>query len=181
VIQQKLLKQVVIVLISLILVGQVTGETHLDAHVHGEAKMMIVLENNQLFIEIETPAMNVLGYEHPPENKQQQQGLKQAVQTFEQSSQIIKLHGGFCLPHSQNVETPGLEHKADSPYHDHNAHTEFHISYIWTCKNARDLKEIELSLFEHFPGFDMIRAQWIFTRGQGAATLDSKHRLIKVK
>ena len=50
-----------------------------QAHVHGEATLHVVVEGNTVEIELQSPAMNLLGFEHSPETQQQKNGINRLL------------------------------------------------------------------------------------------------------
>lgn len=46
-----------------------------EAHVHGEAEMTLILQNDELAINFESPAANLVGFEHHPETDLQRNAL----------------------------------------------------------------------------------------------------------
>ena len=44
---------------------------HHDAHVHGVAHLNVALEGNDLYIELTSPAANIVGFEHDPRTQNQ--------------------------------------------------------------------------------------------------------------
>jgi len=166
-------KTILILLSTGLFVNGYAEEGHfeqLDAHVHGEARLNLVLEGTQIMVEMETPAANVLGFEHNPRNDEQKQLLNTALGIFRQSKNIFKFHGGNCR-----------QSEFEKEIHEIKTHMEFHFRYLFDCQSIDSLKQIEMKLFDQFPRFDMIEAQWIFLSGQGTTNLDPRNRLIKVK
>ena len=51
----------------------------LDAHEHGNARLNLAIDNGMLLLELESPAINMLGFEHAPENDQQNNAILQAT------------------------------------------------------------------------------------------------------
>ena len=60
-----------------------------EAHVHGEAQLLIAQEGNQLEIEFKSPAINIVGFEHKPSNAKQEASLEAAVATLKQPGQLF--------------------------------------------------------------------------------------------
>lgn len=59
--------------------GAVAEETcHHDAHVHGVGKLNVALDGDDLIIELTSPAANIVGFEHTPENEQQSHEVHEA-------------------------------------------------------------------------------------------------------
>ena len=51
---------------------EVYAQGSLDAHVHGEAELNIVIEGRELLMELESPSFNLVGFEHEPQSLNQQ-------------------------------------------------------------------------------------------------------------
>ena len=54
------------VLCSLSLSFALAQSSSLDAHVHGEAQLMIAIEGRDLEIQLRSPAVNIFGFEQEP-------------------------------------------------------------------------------------------------------------------
>ncbi len=48
-------------------------------HVHGVGTLQLVLEENSLSVELRLPAINVVGFEHAPNDAQQKAAVQNAV------------------------------------------------------------------------------------------------------
>jgi hypothetical protein len=108
-----------------------------DAHIHGLARMTILYEAGQLLIELETPAANMLGFEHRPQNTQQWQQLSQLKKSLNVPENIIGLQPNcevksveIELPFQQTKETislpspPTVEESSHDHHHDHHEETQ---------------------------------------------------------
>ena len=62
-----------------------------DAHEHGAAKITLVSEGKELLIELDSPAANILGFEHAPENDQQKALIVQVGKTLSNINNIVTL------------------------------------------------------------------------------------------
>jgi Protein of unknown function (DUF2796) len=76
-----------------------------------------------------------------------------------------------------DIEHPGNEHHDDADEHGEEdehageAHSEFQASYRFVCTTPDALKQLEVHLFELFPGTEEIEAQVISGAGQTGAEL----------
>ena len=157
------------------------------AHVHGVAQLQIAIEKNAVEVELESPAMNVIGFEQAPENTEQKQKVDKAVVELGNYENVLKLKDGGCELKKANIESPfKTEHKEDvHKGHDHKhgdhghkehgkehkgeaTHSDFHMSYHFECKTADKIKMIEITVFNHFPGFEKLKVEWVGAKGQGA-------------
>ncbi|MGH1487311.1 MAG: DUF2796 domain-containing protein [Cellvibrionaceae bacterium] len=101
-----------ITLISTPLVVNAAGK-----HVHGEAELFLALEGNQLLIEMESPADNLIGFEHKPSNTQQKKILEKAIMKLQTYSTLINIKEGGCKQVDADVESPFKE--AHEDHHEH--------------------------------------------------------------
>jgi hypothetical protein len=145
------------------------------AHVHGEATLNIVLEGNTLYIEFDSPAVNLIGFEHAPGNEEQAAAFSNAKQMLASADRLFDFSATQCLLEHAEIETPYMKnHESADHQHHHEAqqeHADFHARYIFHCEQAKDLTAISIKLFALFPGIQAIKAQWIFQGKQGSASL----------
>ncbi len=78
-----------------------------DAHVHGAAKLTIVSEGKELLIELHSPAMNILGFEHSPKNDQQKALIVKTGNILSNIDNVI------TLPASSKCELEHAEIEGD--------------------------------------------------------------------
>ncbi|MBT2968422.1 MAG: hypothetical protein B6D72_08065 [gamma proteobacterium symbiont of Ctena orbiculata] len=141
------------------------SEQH-EAHVHGEALLLIAIEGDALEIEFISPAMNLVGFEHQPANAQQEQAVEAAIGSLRQPDLVFSIPSAAkCVPVSIEVESPLAEH---GDHHDHEgeAHTDFTAHYRFRCSAISYLEMIDVKLFKQFPGTEVIEVQSISKRGQ---------------
>ena len=93
-------------------------------HVHGVGTLQLVLEENSLSVELRLPAINVVGFEHAPNDAQQKAAVQNAVALLKDSGQVLILPDkAQCKIESAVVTSELLEHDDD---HDHDNHDEAH-------------------------------------------------------
>ncbi|WP_329347130.1 zinc uptake protein ZrgA [Vibrio natriegens] len=100
-----------------------------DAHEHGHVEFNIAQDGKDLLVEITAPGADVVGFEHAPENAEQEQQLKQAVAKLEDTSSLFTINSqAECDIADVHVEhTLGGahdEHEGHDKDHDHSDHDE---------------------------------------------------------
>lgn len=159
------------------------------AHEHGTTLLNMAVEDSQLHIEIESPAMNIVGFEHAPKNHEQEHAIAHATAALKDASTLfIMSPAARCALSEAHVNSPLLaeeqhghyEHAGKEHADEHkDTHSEFHASYIFLCKNITALKEVDLQIFKTFSRTDEIRAQIITGKGQMATELTpASHKLV---
>lgn len=97
---------------------------HIGKHVHGEAIMNIVIENHEeVIIELDSPAMNILGFEHEPSTLAQAAAVETNEKILADAELLFAFQGSHCKPHKVDIDMPFDEHHDDEDHdHDHKAH-----------------------------------------------------------
>jgi len=148
------------------------------AHEHGTASLNIAIENSSLYIELESPAMNIVGFEHQPTNDKQTRAVKQATNLLKKATQQFGLPvAAQCTVSNIQVKSPLLI-KQEKPTDEH---SEFHASYIFNCKNISALININVMLFKTFKRMSEIDVQLISSTGQTIKELTAGHSMLVIK
>lgn len=186
---------------SLLLSAAATAQQ--AAHVHGEAQLTLAAMDNELHIEFESPAANLVGFEYAPRNQQEKQALKLAAGQLAGAERFLQFEGTECrlqvvaveAPHSDDdahAEQPGhdhahhdhAKHAGHSDHGGHAGHAEhasFRASYRFSCANLAQLEGVKVILFTSFPEIHEINAQWLTSGQQGAATLTAQRNELLLK
>lgn len=78
-----------------------TDQLSHETHVHGVATLNVLLEDHAVFMEFESPAMNLWGFEHAPVNDEQNALFISTQRTLRRYEPIIfvlgyDMPGGKC-------------------------------------------------------------------------------------
>ena len=159
------------------------------AHVHGEAVLNLVLEAQSVVVELQTPTMNILGFEHQPATAKQHNAVERAIRLLKDYSNVVQFTTGACRQVSVDLEVPFKdegahkpdadhkhEHKHEHHHDEHNdgehqdehaSHSEFHVVYHLECSKLHTITAVDVKVFGYFPGFKTVRVQWVSANGQG--------------
>lgn len=158
----------------------------LDKHEHGVASLNVALEGNTLEIQLESPAMNLVGFEHAASSAADQAKVTAARQQLEQPQALFalpieakctlkqhELQGALFAAHAG-------EHEHEHEHEDHGAHAEgeaqghsdISAHYQFDCATPAALQSLELgSFFGSFPGTEKLDVQLIGPSGQQGVQL----------
>jgi hypothetical protein len=184
--------------LSLVLAAPtVAEEFHQEgAHVHGEARLDLVLEGNTLSATLESPAINLVGFEHPPRTPDEHAQLDTAQARLRDGAGMLGLPAEagcrqtrFALA-SALLEEKGHDHAHeggrkqetghdshdheghDHAKHDHAAeHADFDVNWEFACDRPEAFQRIQPGLFGAFPGLEGLQVQWMGPKGQKGAGL----------
>ncbi len=175
----------------------------LEAHVHGKASINLVLDDQSLFIEFESPAYNLVGFEHEPKDQIQQKEVQDTLSLLSRPRKVFGFSAqAGCLVESVSVTTTmagvgkntvGYEEEHheeehhEEEHHDHSdgdstnkeSHSEFKANYLMTCSEPEKLRTIEFKLFKEFLGLKSVQVQWINGEGQGYIELNAESSKLK--
>ncbi|EGR1167413.1 DUF2796 domain-containing protein [Vibrio parahaemolyticus] len=113
-------KQVLAIVIGLSLSTVATAEEYRQhsAHVHGHVEFNIAQDGSDLLLEITAPGADVVGFEHAPENAEQEKTLQHAVATLEDSNTLFAIN-----PQAQcEIEEVHVEHSLGGQHEEHEHH-----------------------------------------------------------
>ncbi|WP_432754679.1 DUF2796 domain-containing protein [Pseudomonas sp. WMBT8] len=150
----------------------------LDAHEHGVGRLNAVLDGKALELELESPAMNLVGFEHLATTDADKAKVAAARKQLEQPLVLFSLpKAAGCVVSTQELESPLFGDKPDDDHdhatdgkgaaaHDHD-HSEIHAHYQFTCASPTALKNLDLAnIFKTFPATQKIQVQLIGPSGQ---------------
>lgn len=183
------------------------GHSH-KAHTHGVVDLMLVKEGEELQIQFESPAVNMLGFEHAAQTEEEKQAVAQAKRSLESAEEIFAFSDEACSPQKSEVSFSGAieenDHSENEGYDDDHAHSghshdehsddgehshekheskhsEVTASYRFTCKAGGELKSVSTMLLTLFPRIEKVNVSWINEASQGAATLHGGESEILLK
>ncbi|WP_286912039.1 MULTISPECIES: DUF2796 domain-containing protein [unclassified Pseudomonas] len=144
----------------------------LGAHEHGVAKLNVVLDGNTLELELDSPAMNLVGFEHAASSDADKPKVAAVRQQLEQPLKLFGLAAAAgCVEDAQELQSPlfgdaakdddGDQHEPGHQHSDINAH------YQLNCSAPGKLTQIDLApLYKAFPATQKINVQLIGPNGQ---------------
>lgn len=153
------------------------------AHVHGAAVLNIVVEDKTILIELEAPAMNILGFEHTPNTEDQHNIVKHANEQLKSYLSVLSIPDKQCkqteseLEFAHNSNDDG-RHNGHHDDEQNNTHSEYHLNYTVDCESLKDLS-LDINLFKNFPGFEHVDLNWIYDQKQGVIDLNSENTLVE--
>lgn len=151
---------------------------HHHAHEHGAAKLDVAIEGSVLEISLSTPAMNILGFEHAAKSDADKAALKKAEATLSAGGSLFVFSpAAGCSLKQASVESALLGNSKDEA---DEGHADFDVSYQFECKSTQKLTDIQVKLFEQFPGTEHIRVSLVTAKGQSSQELDGQHAVVKL-
>jgi Protein of unknown function (DUF2796) len=137
------------------------------AHVHGVAEMDVVIEGKKLIITLESPADNLLGFEHKPKNDGEKAKLKAVSEQLQNASNLFAIEASAqCKAAAPSVKMPDFAK---------GGHSDIDAEYHFEC--ATPPSNIALPLWKNFAGFKSITVNLATASGQKQIKLKSGQAL----
>lgn len=175
----------------------------LESHEHGVASLNLVLEGQNLVLELASPAANIVGFEYMPTRSEDLARVTQARQRLEQAQTLfIFSEVAGCLLEEAEAESAlfaamaaegddhhaaheGGHHDDHAEHHEHgdhgdteSAHSDINAHFHFVCANPDALKQIDVKLFDAFPGTEKLLLQAITPTGQQGGELTPAQNVI---
>ncbi|MGE8148666.1 DUF2796 domain-containing protein [Pseudomonas frederiksbergensis] len=163
----------------------------LGAHEHGVGRLNAALDGQTLELELESPAMNLVGFEHVATTDADKAKVAAAKAKLENPLALFNLpKAAGCKVATQELESPLFGDKPDADHdHDeadkdghehHHDHSEIHAHYQFSCSAPGALKTLDLTtIFNTFPATQKIQVQLISPSGQQGVEVTSKAAALK--
>ncbi len=76
-------------------------------HEHGVSRLNLGQEGTEIHVELESPAANIVGFEHAPSTEAEREALEQAIATLRDGERLFRFSdGAACHLVEARVETP---------------------------------------------------------------------------
>jgi len=147
----------------------------LGSHEHGVAQLDSALDGTALEIELRSPAVNLLGFEHAANTAEDKRRVADVRARLEQPERLFGLPAeARCKLGESRLESPLFsgkdhehEHEHEHEQHGTGTHSDVRAYYRYDCSAPDALSGLDLrGLFEAFPGTEKIQAQAIGPNGQ---------------
>ncbi|MEW5714511.1 DUF2796 domain-containing protein [Pseudomonas sp. SB113] len=154
----------------------------LGAHEHGVGRLNAVLDGQALELELDSPAMNLVGFEHVATSAADKAKVAAARKQLENPLALFNLpKAAGCVISTQELNSPLFGDKPEADHDDddhdddakdgahehHHDHSEIHAHYQFTCATPTALSNLDLTqVFKTFPATQKIQVQLIGPSGQ---------------
>lgn len=155
------------------------------AHEHGHGHLNLVLDGNQLMIELQAPAADLVGFEHAAKSDEEKAQYAKAMAQLKQPDAMFRFDPtAGCKLTQQELQAAKEDHdhdhdhdhqksdgKHDEHHHDDAGHADMGAMYTYTCATPAKLTGLEATLFSVYPSLEKLSVQGILPSGQTAAEL----------
>lgn len=176
------------------------------AHVHGIAALNLAVEGKDVHVELDSPAANIVGFEHAPASEADHAALDKAVATLKDGARLLRFNAEAACrmeqarlmsslldegygghgdaheghdDHKKQHEHGHGRHGHDGHEHERETHADIEAVYHFECDHPDELTGLTVALFEAFPGTERLNVQYVVENKQGAAVLTPANPVIR--
>jgi hypothetical protein len=181
-----------------------------ESHVHGGATLALVVEDNEITAELETPLYNLLGFEHAPDTDAQRAAVGEAVAILSDATLIlgldpkagceairtaeaVKLFDESEAHHTDDHHHDDEQHHDDEYSHDdeeghddeaddeHSSHRDVILTYRYRCASPSALSRVSADVLSAFPLMETLDIVYLGPNTQQSFVLDQDNILIDLE
>lgn len=142
-----------------------------EVHVHGQARLAVAIDGHTLTLMLESPADSLVGFERAPRTAKERAAVAAMKQTLEQADKLfLPTPAAACKPTRVNLTSPLL---GSAPKPGHEGHADLDGEFVFKCAQPQYLRDLEVRLFERFPGLKKLNVEVAGPQGQKAAQLSA--------
>ncbi len=174
------------------------GQREHDAHKHGAGLLNIAMEGREVYVELESPAANIAGFEHAPSTEAERASLDEAVATLQDGERLFRFSpAADCRLFDVHVASSPkalveatsrhqlhtgakIEHHAAQQGLAQKAHADIQVNYHFVCAQPGRLEQISIELFTAFPAIQRLDVQFVVPSRQGAEELTAANRDLRL-
>ncbi|HNB68393.1 MAG TPA: DUF2796 domain-containing protein [Accumulibacter sp.] len=135
-------------------------------HVHGEGRLDVVIDRDQLTLSLELPLDAAVGFERAPRNEAERAALASAGRALH-ALPFAPNPTARCALQAKDISLPYLDGKAPAA----GEHVDIVASYVFRCADPAALKSVETTLFKDFKRLYRLASRRVGPSGQGAMRL----------
>jgi len=160
-----------------------------SAHVHGEGRVNIAIDGNRIFMALEVPGADIVGFEHEVRSSDEKAAVVRAIAQLGDPMQLLRFEADAgCEFRTANVAIKGEheEHEGEEPaehdqHEDEEAHGTFVAEYEFECASIGALGFIEFIYFSLFNNAHSLDIVLIDGNGQYRTEIDRANPVLRLK
>ena len=167
-------------------------------HEHGVASLSLAVDNTGLEISLDSPAANLVGFEHKPSTDEQSQQVAKVKTQLENPTSLFdipaaaecsltktELQAALMQVSSDSETTKSKrehagekhehEHETEKHEHEHeheHEHSDIEATWQFTCAKPAELGSVSTKLFAAFPAIKKLNVEWLNGDKASAVSLE---------
>lgn len=165
-----------------------------SAHVHGEGQVNIAIDGNRIFMALESPGADIVGFEYEARSSDEKAAVKQAIAQLGDPMLLVlfeadagcavrQAKAGIEGEHDEHDEHEEHEGEVQAEHDEHKgeeAHGAFVAQYEFECADIGALGSIEFTYFSQFSNAQSLDIVLIDSRGQRRVEIDRANPVLQL-
>ncbi len=159
-------------------------------------------EGRHIELELNSPAMSIVGFEHRASNPEQAKAVESAASTLRDGEALFTIMGSECElvdadvdmsaveklgaigrdddNHDRDTDGAGHDHHKEHADHDGNeSHSDIRARYEYLCTDTSELQSLRVGESGLPFGLETINVMWVSEHGQGGTELNKDNQLVE--
>jgi hypothetical protein len=158
------------------------------AHEHGKVTLNVAIDGSTLLVELDAPAINVVGFEHAPRTKSEHAAAQQAthfIETghgllgFPPAAECLFLHTEFTEPHWGAPEAESAE--ATGVHNGSEEHADYEARFTYQCGHPAALAWLEPWLLAKLLNITEARINLVTPAGQRSESVTAPRARVRLQ
>jgi hypothetical protein len=158
------------------------------AHEHGKVTLNVAIDGSTLVVELDAPAINVVGFEHAPRTKSEQAAVQQATQLIHTGRGLLGfppaagchfLHTDFTEPRWEAPEAEAAE--AAGAQHGSEEHADYAARFTYQCGHPAALAWLEPWLLAKLLNVTEARVNLVTPAGQRSESVTAPRAQVQLQ
>jgi hypothetical protein len=162
-----------------------------SAHVHGEGQVNIAIDGNRIFMALESPGADIVGFEYEARSSDEKAAVKQAIAQLGDPMLLVlfeadagcavrQAKAGIEGEHDEHEEHEGEVQAEHDEHKGEEAHGAFVAQYEFECADIGALGSIEFTYFSQFSNAQSLDIVLIDSRGQRRVEIDRANPVLQL-
>jgi hypothetical protein len=154
------------------------------AHEHGKVTINAALDGSQLVIELDSPAINVVGFEHEPRTDDERAAVRSAADLLKSGRSLFGMpKEALCLFKAADIKAPHWEQfeKEHGEHDEHEHHADYEARFTYQCEAPNRLTWIAPLLLGSLRNVVEARVNIATARGQQSDVVRNGHARVALR
>lgn len=144
------------------------------AHEHGVATLNVAVEGNRVSMDFDSPAVNIVGFEHAPRSEAERAAAAKAEVLLGDPSRLFGLPAeAACRLTDSKLSLP--------QWQDGHVHADYEASYAFSCGQPAALTQLVVKLLHELTPGTKLRAQLITASMQTSSELAGRNNILRLR
>jgi hypothetical protein len=154
------------------------------AHEHGKVTINLAVQEQQLVIELHSPAVNVVGFEHEPRTDDERAAVRTASDLLKSGKGLFGLpKDALCVFEGADIKAPKWEQSPEEhgAHDEHEHHADYEARFTYRCEAPGNLTWIEPWLLDKLRNVVEARVNVATATGQQSGVVKSGHAHVSLR